>query len=152
MALPPDVAGYLAAHHVMTLATTGPAGPWASAVFYAGDGAALIFLSSPGSRHGTNLAADPRCAATIQDDCDDWKAVKGIQLEGRVRRLDGEAAQDARRGYAERFPIAGPLAAVPPAIAEALSRVAWYRLEPERLLFIDNGRGFGHREEFAPRG
>jgi hypothetical protein len=27
--------------------------------------------------------------------------------------------------------------------------VRWYRLVPERLCFIDNSRGFGHRDEFA---
>ena len=29
---------YVAGHHVMTLATQGPDGPWAAAVFYAADG------------------------------------------------------------------------------------------------------------------
>jgi SAM-dependent methyltransferase len=33
------------------------------------------------------------------------------------------------------------------AIAAALERVRWFRLEPERLYFIDNTRGFGHRDE-----
>ena len=32
--LQPEVAAYLADHHVMTLATHGPDGPWAAAVFY----------------------------------------------------------------------------------------------------------------------
>jgi hypothetical protein len=49
--LPPQVAAYLAGHHVMTLATQGGEGPWAAAVFYASDGASLIFLSAPNTRH-----------------------------------------------------------------------------------------------------
>jgi len=28
--------------------------------------------------------------------------------------------------------------------------VRWYRLEPQRLYFIDNSRGFGHRDEIEP--
>ena len=42
--LPQQAAAYLAGHHVMTLATQGADGPWAAAVFYASDGASLIFL------------------------------------------------------------------------------------------------------------
>lgn len=148
--LPPAVAGYLTGHHVMTLATQGVDGPWAAAVFYAGDGAALIFLSSPSSRHCRNLAQDARCAATIQEDYSEWSKIKGIQIEGRVHELRGEDEERARKIYGEKFPIVGPLASVPTAIVEALAKVRWFMLVPERLHFIDNSKGFGHREEIAP--
>ncbi|MBI5107190.1 MAG: pyridoxamine 5'-phosphate oxidase family protein [Rhodocyclales bacterium] len=148
-ALPPEVAACLAGHNVMSLASQGPDGPWASAVFYVWADDGLIFLSAPTTRHSRNLAVDPRCAATIHDDTSDWKAVKGIQIEGRVERLDGEPAKRAGTRYAEKFPLLRPLAAIPPAIAEALAKIAWYRLAPTRIYFIDNARGFGHREEFS---
>jgi len=38
-------------------------------VFYASEGSSLIFLSAPKTRHCQNLAQDPRCAATIHEDC-----------------------------------------------------------------------------------
>jgi len=145
--LPPAVADYLAAHHVMTLATQGAEGPWAAAVFYASDGASLIFLSAPGTRHCRNLVRDNRCAATIQDDCNDWKQIKGIQLEGRVVELQGEQEKLARRLYGEKFPIVGAAAVIPPSIVEALARVRWFRLTPDRVCFLDNSKGFGHRDE-----
>ncbi len=148
-ALSPEVTACLAGHNVMSLASHGPDGPWASAVFYVWSDGALIFLSAPTTRHSRNLALDPRCAATIHHDTSDWKAVKGIQIEGRVERLDGELAKHARTRYAEKFPLVSPLAAIPPAIAEALAKIAWYRLVPTRMYFIDNARGFGHREEFS---
>jgi uncharacterized protein YhbP (UPF0306 family) len=147
--LPQPVADYLSGHHVMTLATQGSDGPWAAAVFYVDDGPSMVFLSSPGSRHGRHLALDPRCAATIQDNVAEWAQIKGIQMEGRVVELRGDEQARARRRYAERFPIVGRLAGAPAALVEALARVHWYRLVPERLYFIDNGRGFGHRDEFA---
>ena len=147
--LPQPVADYLTGHHVMTLATQGADGPWAAAVFYASDGCSLIFLSSPSSRHCRNLALDPRCAATIQEDHRDWRQIKGIQLEGRVAELQGEEATRARHLYGEKFPIVSPLATLPPPIVEALARVRWFRLAPERFYFIDNSKGFGHREEIA---
>ena len=147
--LPPPVADYLTGHHVMTLATQSADGPWAAAVFYASEGCSLIFLSSPSTRHCRNLALDARCAATIQDDCRDWARIKGIQMEGRVRELQGEEARLARHLYGEKFPIVGPLANVPAPIVEALARVCWFRLVPERFHFIDNSKGFGHRDEIA---
>ena len=139
-ALPADVDAYLASHHVMTLATQGPEGPWASAVFYAMDGSSLIFLSAPTTRHARNLEQDARCAAAIQDDTGDWKAVKGMQIEGRVQRLDGAAAMLARERYAERHALVSPAAAISPAIAEALAKIAWYRLLPTRMYYIDNAK------------
>lgn len=149
MALPPPVADYLGAHHVMTLATQGAQGPWAAAVFYASDGCSLIFLSSPNSRHCGNLAQDARCAATIQEDYSDWRQIKGIQLEGRVSELQGEEETRARQLYGEKFPIVGTLAHAPLSIVEALARVRWFSLVPERFYFIDNSRGFGHRDEIG---
>lgn len=150
--LPQPVADYLAAHHVMTLATQGAEGPWAAAVFYAADGCSLIFLSSPNTRHCQNLALDARCAATIQEDYSDWAQIKGIQLEGRVIELKGDEERRAQTLYAEKFPIASPLGNVPPAIVKALAKVRWYRLVPERFHFIDNSQGFGHRDEIDLKG
>ncbi len=147
LTLPPEVAEFLTAHHVMTLATQGTGGPWAAAVFYAPDGDDLVFLSSPSSRHCTDLAADPRCAATIHPETLDWRSIQGIQLEGQVDELTGEDRARAQQLYAERFPFVRPGGA-PAAIAVALARVRWYRLRIAHLHFIDNARGFGQREQF----
>jgi len=140
-----EVADYLALHHVLTLATCGADGPWAAAVFYVHDGNALTFLSSPATRHCRNLAHDARCAATIHDDTGDWSRIKGIQLEGRARELEGDEARLARQRYGEKFPLIAELTPAP--IAQALAKVRWYRLDAQRLYFIDNSRGFGHREQ-----
>lgn len=136
---------YLESHNVMTLATHGPEGPWAAAVFYASDDFQLYFLSVPTSRHNRNLAANPRVAATIQEDYRDWLAIRGIQLEGTCRKLDGESQSIARATYQAKFPIVG--AGAPLQIAQALKRVAWYEVTPERVFFIDNSVGLGHRDE-----
>lgn len=146
--LPPEVAQYLQRHHVMTLATHGALGPWAAAVFYANDGPALFFLSSPTTRHCRNLAQDARCAATIQDDTAQWSEIRGVQLEGQARELGGDEARRARDRYAEKFPVVARLSGAPAAIAEAMSKVRWYQVDTERLYFIDNSRGFGHRDRF----
>lgn len=146
--LPQAAADYLSRHSVMTLATVGIDGPWAAAVFYANEGASLYFLSAPATRHSRNLAHDARCAATIQDDVAEWAQIRGVQLEGRVHRLEGDAARLAHELYGRKFPLVANLARLPAAIALALTKIAWYRLDAERLHLIDNSRGFGHRDSF----
>lgn len=139
---------YLREHHVMTLATHGAAGPWAAAVFYVSDGFTLYFLSAPSTRHASDIAANPHVAATIQEDYDDWARIRGVQLEGNACRLAGDEAAYARRLYGAKYPIvAGPS---PAAIAVALAKVHWYRVVPERLYFVDNSAGFGHRDRIIP--
>ena len=137
---------YLESHHVMTLATSGVEGPWAAAVFYVNDGFRLYFLSSLRSRHGGDLDAAGRCAAAIQEDYPDWPDIKGIQIEGQVRRLSGMDRAAAIALYAKKFPVVRPDRA-PELIRAALERIAWFELIPERCFFIDNSRGFGHRDE-----
>jgi len=135
---------YLRQHHVMTLATHGPLGLWAAAVFYASDGFQLYFLSAGHTRHAQNMAASPRVAATIQEDYDDWAAIQGIQLEGTARPLAGREREEALSLYADKFRfLQRPIAL----IEKALAGVNWYALSPERLYFVDNSRGFGHRDE-----
>lgn len=137
--------------HVATLATAGPDGPWAAAVFYVHDGWDLYFLSAPTSRHALNLAHNAQVAVTIQADHADWPGIQGVQLEGTVEILRGDAEARARHLYGQKFPVVGKLAQAPAVIVKALTKVCWYRVTTRRLLFIDNTLGFGHREELDLR-
>jgi uncharacterized protein YhbP (UPF0306 family) len=138
---------YLRDHNVMTLATIGPQGLWAAAVFYANDGFTLYFLSAPTSRHSVNIETKGRVSATIQEDYRDWREIKGIQLEGKARRIEGAEQAAAVARYGLKFPIVGNLASAPTEIVKAMSRTAWYKVVPVRLYFIDNSLGLGHRDE-----
>lgn len=140
-----EALSYLDGHHVVTLATQGPEGPWAAAVFYVNDGFVLYFLSAPTTRHSLNLARDPRVSGTVHEDYRDWSGIKGIQLEGRVELLHGVERLKAMAQYGRKYAF---VRNSPPAeIARALAKVEWYRLTPERLFLIDNAQGFGHRDE-----
>lgn len=138
------VQAHLAAHHVMTLATAGGEGPWAAAVFYVHEGWVLYFLSAPTSRHCRDIVQNPRVAATIQEDYKEWREIKGIQIEGSAARLPGEEEERVRRLYGEKFPL---LRDPPAAIAQAMSKIGWYRVAAERAWFVDNSIAFGHRDE-----
>lgn len=143
------VLAFLGEHHVMTLATSGPQGPWAAAVFYAHDGLRLYFLSAPGSRHAQNFIAEPRVAATIQRDYDDWPAIRGLQLAGTVRPVARADEAHVRALYHRRYPTLGG-SGVPRRLLEALARIRWYEFVPQEIVLIDNTHGFGHRERLMP--
>lgn len=142
------ILNYLVGHNVMTLATTGPDGPWASAVFYVNSGFGIYFLSAPTTRHSLNLVSENRVGATIQEDYSDWTKIKGIQLEGRVQRLSMTESVQAQALFSEKFPFTNQKKAVS-VIATAMNKVAWYKLLPDALYLIDNSRGFGHREKLV---
>ena len=145
-----QILNYLQSHNTMTLATCAADQPWAATVFYASDDLQLYFFSSPEARHSVNLSANPRVAVTVQEDYKDWRAIKGIQLEGRVLLVDGiiEKAK-AMAVYARKYsdvirlftdPGSGPF-------YKAFLKVKFYRVAPERVFFIDNSQGFGQRQE-----
>lgn len=137
---------YLQTHQVMTLATVGHDGVWATAVFYANIGFDFYFLSAGHTRHAQNFTQQPQIAATIQEDYRDWPTIQGIQLEGIVRQLTGASQVKAIAQYTQKFPF---LANATPQIATAMTKVNWYQLTPTRFYFIDNTKGLGHRVEIA---
>lgn len=135
---------YAAGHQVLTLATAGPDGVWAAAVFYVNEAFDFYFLSAGHTRHGRHIAYNPRVAATIQEDYAGWKEIKGIQMEGTVYLLSGKERERAIDLYRRKFHF---LQSAGVTIASALSRVNWYQLAVEHLYFVDNSQGFGHRDQ-----
>lgn len=143
---------YLAGCNALTLATRGSQGPWAASVFYFNQQLDLYFLSSPNSRHGQNLTDDPQVAATINLDYGSWLDIKGIQLEGRAEHLGGIAGNlKLARAYVKKFPEVKDFLLSPhklgQAIASKVTRVHFYRIVPQRLYYLNNAEGFGHRLE-----
>jgi len=145
-----QVLDYLKGHNTMTLATSAGDLPWAATVFYASDGLRLYFFSAPESRHCQNLAANGRVAVTVQEDYQDWRKIKGIQLEGQAELVDGvlEKAK-AMTIYALKYPEVIKLFTDPTSgvFHKAFLKVKFYCVVPEKLFFIDNAQGFGKRQE-----
>ena len=134
---------YLAQHNVMTLATYGAEGSWATAVYYVNNLFDLFFLSAASTRHVRNLVEYPNVAAAIQEDYGHWERIQGIQLEGLVSVLSGRQREAAIDLFGKKFPF---LIQAPKPVAAALERVDWFRLRPDKLYFIDNSQAFGHRD------
>ena len=142
-----QIGAFLAAHHVMSLATLGAGGPHATNLFYACDGLAPVWVSEPDSQHSREIEADPRVAATVAPDYSDFALIRGLQITGAARRI--VATDERMRHLAQleaRYPFLRQLAAGPPKLRDAYARTAVYRLQPARIVLIDNTKGFGHKE------
>jgi uncharacterized protein YhbP (UPF0306 family) len=142
------IADFLDAHHVMSLATCGAAGPHAACVFYAREGFTLLWVSDSQSRHSTELAADCRVSATVAADYASFSDIRGLQISGRARLITDESeCADARAVFEMRYPwLKDDLSAAAETQGDAYARAGFYRLEPDRLVLIDNTLGFGHKE------
>jgi uncharacterized protein len=137
---------FLDAHHVMSLATCGPHGPHAANLFYARDGLSLLWVSDRQSTHSTNIATNPRVSATIAPDYSDFDEICGVQIFGDAHHLS-EAAEccSARALLTARYRTLQRLSDRP-MIERAYSSAEAYRLVPNRIIMIDNRRGFAHKD------
>jgi uncharacterized protein YhbP (UPF0306 family) len=140
------IATFLAAHHVMSLATAGPDGPHAANLFYACDGFSLIWISDPNSRHSREVEAHGCAATTIAPDYADFSAIRGLQLWGFAYRVSSTERAGHMAILEARYPFLGRPAEGPEAMHDAYARAGVYRLDPKRIVLIDNTKGFGHKE------
>jgi len=140
------IESFLAEHHVMSLATLGPEGTHAASLFYACDGLALIWISDPRSRHSRELEAQDRVATTIAPDYADLSMIRGVQIWGVAGKVsDSERARHITI-LENRYAFLRRTVEGPQKMHDAYKQAAIYRLEPKRIVFIDNTRGFGHKE------
>ncbi|WP_236654753.1 pyridoxamine 5'-phosphate oxidase family protein [Streptacidiphilus anmyonensis] len=147
-ASPTAILTALRALTTLTLAYTDADGPQACAVLYAvTEGGSLVFVTSPATRHGRGLAADPRAAFTAQADGQQWTELTGVQGRGLVRRLPDDSAERAAAfaAYTQRFPFV----TADERLGAALAATALWELRPSWLRLIDNSRGFGAKTEWT---
>ena len=134
----------LATVSTMTLATTNlQASPYAAPVYFVSDEKLrLFFFSDPGSRHCQDLAENPQAAAAIYPAVEDWRSIRGLQLQGRVDLVEsGPVSDQAWQLYQEKFPFVRHLRAI-------VARHQLYTFTPIWLRLIDNAQGLGHKQEF----
>ena len=83
-----------------------------------------------------------------QEDYSDWAEIKGFQLQGEVQRVPSAKLSECISAYSEKFPVTG--AGAPTEIAQALERIHWFELTVQKVYFINNSLGLGHRDELVP--
>lgn len=108
-------------------------------------GPTLYFVTATTTRHGRALAEPgARVAFTMQRDGQEWSGLTGLQGRGRCRTLTGAERAAGWRTYTERFPFVE----ASDRLRAALERTTLWELRPDWLRLIDNGQGFGHKEEW----
>lgn len=129
------IAAFIRKHHVMTLATVSGGRPWIAHVFYAWmpDENVFVFTTEGKTRHGAEMEANSRVAAGIALETRIVGRVQGLQVEGVVRKAEGECMDAARRAYIKRFPYS------------ALAELSLWVLEPSLIKLTDNTLGFGKK-------
>jgi uncharacterized protein YhbP (UPF0306 family) len=123
-------------------------------VFYAVDESLrLYFVSDPRTRHALQGTANPNVAATIHEHDQPWEGIRGVQIEGRLAIVPATDRPRVASLYLQRFPAVDRLVNAPGTdterlVGERFAAATFYSLSPGLVRFIDNRRGFGHREEF----
>jgi uncharacterized protein YhbP (UPF0306 family) len=139
-------------NRIMTLSFSDATGPWATPVFYAPDDLNLIFVSSPGSRHGRMAKVNPVFAAAIHDPKAEWRKIRGLQMSGVVAGITNkEELKKARAVYTKQFPFTSVFfnqkEKLPAVLKEKISDVQFYQFRPQRIVLVDNTVSFGFHKE-----
>jgi len=131
-----EIDAYLAEERTCRVATSGPAGPHLTALWFAWDGAALWLNSVVKSQRWTDLARDPR-AAVIIDGGREFTELCGVEIRGRLEPI----------GDIPRTDTPDPALATPELLFARKytggdrmhhdGRHAWVRLTPDKITSWD---------------
>ena len=127
----------------MTLATTDLLGnPHATAVYFVHDEEMdLYFFSDEHSLHCQHITQNPKAAAAIYPKCQGWRDIKGLQLRGKVHRVESANQWDTAWAlYQRKFPFVESLKAV-------VAQNQLYVFIPGWVRLVDNAQGFGYKKE-----
>lgn len=133
--VPDHVVDFLDGKKTLTLATAAPGGdPHATTLVYVNDGPTLYVWLRAGAATAGQLEEGSRVGFTIDEYADDWRQTKGVQGAGDCTTVAGEELAKVADLFGTKFPDLRP---------GATSAVAFYRIVPSALHFIDNTRGEG---------
>jgi hypothetical protein len=101
----------------------------------------LTFLSDPATQHCRNLQQEPRSAVGLYPHVDDWRELRGLQMQGIAAPIREAELVAALARYRKRFSFLGD-------ITSAVARSRLYRFTPGWVRLIDNRVAFGHHQEW----
>jgi uncharacterized protein YhbP (UPF0306 family) len=152
-----EIALYLDSHNSMSVATSQLDRPWSAAVYYVHDTQFnLYFLSEDKSRHSRNISANCKVAVTINEDPDDWRKIRGLQMEGQASKITSTLEKVRVMGlYVKKFPFVKSFLKSPVksmihfVIGGKAVSFSVYKITPDKILFLDNSKGFSKRNELV---
>ena len=134
----------------LVLATADPE-PWSAPVYYVYQQPSFFFFSSERSRHISDALASERCAASIFRDGDDWRDIEGLQMDGKLERVQlGGRAVSVFRAYLEKFPsVKKSFLDVTLDLTRFTQhfRTKLYAFVPDHVFYLNNQTGLDKRQE-----
>ena len=132
---PDELDRFLTEQRTCRVATTGPAGPHATPLWFAWHGGALWLTSLVRSQRWADLRRDPRIAAVI-DAGESYAELRGVELRGRVEVVGevprtGEPVPElegAERAFAGKYGGG---------VLEHDGRHGWLQLVPDKITSWD---------------
>ena len=127
--MPESAFEYLNSHSLLFLATASAGGDvHVAPMFYATEGNAIFFSAPDNSETASNLKSNPKAAIAVADPVTDWSKARGLQIEGAVTELDGDAEAAAGALFQAKFPHLGD---------DALHTHYW-RLAADEIRYVHN--------------
>jgi len=134
----------------LVLATADPE-PWCAPVYYVYQQPEFFFFSSESSRHISGALAGNRCAASIFRDSDDWHEIEGLQMDGKLERIQlGTKAVSVFHAYLNKFPaVKQSFLDLTLDLARFTQhfRTQLYAFVPEHVFYLNNQTGLDKRRE-----
>jgi Pyridoxamine 5'-phosphate oxidase len=132
-----ELTAHLDAERTCTLATIGPHGPHATALWFVWDGTSLWMSSITRSQRWTDLGRDPRVAVLVEAG-EDYSELRGVEITGRVEvvgevprtGVPEDALVDPERRFAAKYQGGGDTMVHD-------GRHAWLRLTPSKIASWD---------------
>ena len=102
--MPESAIEYLNSHSLLFLATASSSGDvHVAPMFYATEGSSIFFSAPDDSVTASNLKSNPTAAIAVADPVSDWTKARGLQIEGAVTELDGDAEAAAGALFQAKF-------------------------------------------------
>lgn len=143
---PETVQAFLQKNSTLALATVSPSGRvTAASLFFASDPQLRLYWTSGShSRHSQNLNHHSQAAVAVHGAYWTWDEIQGVQMEGSVAIVPaGPGWSSVWDLYLAKFPMARDFQA-------EIYRANFYCFTPRWVRLIDNGQGFGYKQELVP--
>lgn len=133
--IPESIVHFIGEHHVLTLSTSVNEDLWCAHCFYVflPQHRCFIFSSDSKTKHMQQVCHNSFVAASIVLESSVVGVLRGLQIQGSVFQLLPTIANEAKKAYCKRFPVAN------------LMDLHLWQLDVTYLKFTDNRLGFGKK-------
>jgi len=136
-----EIEEYIRGHDVCTIAIADGKKPSAHTMYYVNEGLHIYMESNPQSQKIHILRANPNISLTIDEDYQDWRNIKGIQLSGKAKITDEEHAPRLQRMFTDKFPHLNEMGGIP-------DHHVFIQVKPEKIYYMDFTKRFGKKHVY----